>query len=83
MQTVLVCGSCTGRNHSDAMIILQTVDMVLVKRRKKISLQRLLAFTKRLCILALQLLHNGALGCLCLVKTTLQVTGCPRPLPKH
>ncbi|XP_063231690.1 nucleolar complex protein 3 homolog [Bacillus rossius redtenbacheri] len=61
-----------GRNHADATIILQTVDTVLIKRRKKFSQQRLLAFVKRLCTLALQLLHNGALGCLCLVKTAMQ-----------
>ena len=41
---------------------------------RKISQQRLLAFTKRLCVLCLQILHNGALGCLTIIKSILQVS---------
>ncbi|XP_047114636.1 nucleolar complex protein 3 homolog isoform X1 [Schistocerca piceifrons] len=60
-----------GKSQDDMQIALRTLDAVLIKRRKKISNQRLLAFTKRVSTLALQLLHNGTLSCLALVKTIL------------
>ncbi|CAG2056598.1 unnamed protein product, partial [Timema podura] len=62
-----------GRNHGDLLIVLQTLDTVLIRRRKKISQQRVLAFTKRLATMSTQLLHNGALGCLALIKTVMQL----------
>nr|CAD7453641.1 unnamed protein product [Timema tahoe] len=62
-----------GRNHGDLLIVLQTLDTVLIRRRRKISQQRVLAFTKRLATMCTQLLHNGALGCLALIKTVMQL----------
>nr|CAD7256867.1 unnamed protein product [Timema shepardi] len=62
-----------GRNHGDLLIVLQTLDTVLIRRRRKISQQRVLAFTKRLATMSTQLLHNGALGCLALIKTVMQL----------
>lgn len=49
------------------------MENVLIKRRKHITHQRYLAFLKRLMILSMQLLHNGALGCLSVIKTSLQL----------
>ncbi|KAL5279705.1 NOC3L family protein [Megaselia abdita] len=63
-----------GKNHDDFRIILKTFDEVLVKRRRNISQLRLLAFVKRISILSLQLLHNGGLAALGIIKTVLQLT---------
>jgi nucleolar complex protein 3 len=46
---------------------------VLIKRRKNITQLRYLAFLKRLMTLSLQLLHNGSLGCMAIVKNALQL----------
>ncbi|XP_012260136.2 nucleolar complex protein 3 homolog [Athalia rosae] len=62
-----------GKNHADVLIILQTLVNILVKRRKKISQNRLTAFLKRISILALQLEHNGTLGALSIIKTVMQL----------
>ncbi|XP_055696047.1 nucleolar complex protein 3 homolog [Lutzomyia longipalpis] len=63
-----------GKNHEDFLIILRTLTEVLVKRRKDVTYQRLLAFTKRVMTASLQLLHNGSLGCICVAKNMLQLT---------
>lgn len=62
-----------GQNHSDIAIILKTLEIAFIQRRKKMSQQRIFAFTKRLATLALQLLHNGTLGCLAVIKTMMQL----------
>ncbi|XP_046385482.1 nucleolar complex protein 3 homolog [Ischnura elegans] len=62
-----------GTNHEDLSIIISTLDSVLIKRRKKVSLQRQLAFTKRLSTLSLLVLHNGALSCLKIIKMMMQL----------
>ncbi|KXJ76985.1 hypothetical protein RP20_CCG008525 [Aedes albopictus] len=58
-----------GKNHDDLESILATLDSVLLKRRNNITYHRYLAFVKRLSSMALQLLHNGSLGCLGVVRT--------------
>lgn len=63
----------SGKNHSDAESIIITVENVLIKRRKHITHLRYLAFLKRLMILSMQLLHNGTLGCLSIIKTSIQL----------
>ncbi|KAL9895946.1 nucleolar complex protein 3 [Glossina fuscipes fuscipes] len=63
-----------GKNHDDFCIILKTLDEVLVKRRRNISQQRLMAFVKRLLIVSLHLLHHGTLASLGTIKTTFQLT---------
>lgn len=62
-----------GKTHTDLPVILKASEAVLIKRRKQISMQRLLAFIKRMSTLALQVLPNGSLGLLCLIKQILQV----------
>lgn len=71
-RNLLVCNA--GKNHPDIVIILKTLNEVLVKRRKNITQHRLLAFIKRIVTLSLQLLHNGTLACLGIVKTVMQLT---------
>ncbi|KAJ9578237.1 hypothetical protein L9F63_005536 [Diploptera punctata] len=62
-----------GQNHCDLLIVLKTLEIAFIQRRKKMSQQRIFAFTKRLATLALQLLHNGSLGCLAIIKTIMQL----------
>lgn len=63
-----------GTNHQDFVIILRTLNEVLVKRKRSISQQRLMAFIKRLLTVSLQLLHHGTLACLGTIKTTFQLS---------
>ncbi|EDW14147.1 nucleolar complex protein 3 homolog [Drosophila mojavensis] len=63
-----------GKNHEDFAIILRTLDEVLVKRRRNMSQQRLMAFVKRLLTGSLHLLHNGTLATLGTIKQTFQLT---------
>ncbi|XP_060645564.1 nucleolar complex protein 3 homolog [Drosophila nasuta] len=63
-----------GKNHDDFAIILRTLDEVLVKRRRNMNQQRLMAFVKRLLTGSLHLLHNGTLATLGTIKQTFQLT---------
>lgn len=63
-----------GKNHEDFRIILETLDEVLVKRRRNMSQHRLMAYIKRLLTVGLNLLHHGTLATLGTIKTTFQLT---------
>lgn len=71
-RNLLVCNA--GKNHVDFQIILKTLNEVLVKRRKNISQSRMMAFIKRIVTLSLQLLSNGTIACLGIVKNVMQAT---------
>ncbi|XP_026332412.1 nucleolar complex protein 3 homolog [Hyposmocoma kahamanoa] len=60
-----------GATHEDAKIILEAVSQ-LTHRARRVSPAVLQAFAKRLATLALQLHHNGALGCLALLHQLAQ-----------
>ncbi|GLV36370.1 uncharacterized protein CBL_08862 [Carabus blaptoides fortunei] len=62
-----------GKNHKDLLIVLKTLTQAVIKRRKKVTHQRLIGFTKRLSTLSMQLLHNGTLGCLGMIKNIMQL----------
>lgn len=62
-----------SKNHTNFLILLKTLVDALVKRRKKITNKRTLSFVKRLATLSLQLLHNGSLGSLGLIKNLMQL----------
>lgn len=62
-----------GKTHADAEIVIRILVQVLIKRRKKISPNRLIAFVKRMATLALQMQHNGSLGLLCIIKGIMQL----------
>ena len=63
-----------GKNHHDLNVIIRTLHEVLIKRRKNITHHRLLAFVKRLTTLCMQLLQNGTIACLGIIKTVMQFT---------
>lgn len=53
-----------GATNDGIEIVLHCLDVMLTKRRKQVSHQRALAFIKRLCTLALQVLPNSSIGLL-------------------
>ncbi|KAK3559945.1 hypothetical protein QTP86_029548, partial [Hemibagrus guttatus] len=53
-----------GTSNKDTSIMLQCVDVMLSKRRKQVSLQRALAFLKRLDTLALHVMPDSCVGIL-------------------
>ncbi|XP_052569552.1 nucleolar complex protein 3 homolog [Peromyscus californicus insignis] len=53
-----------GATNDGIEIVLHCLDVMLSKRRKQVSHQRALAFIKRLCTLALQVLPNASIGLL-------------------
>ncbi|XP_058261907.1 nucleolar complex protein 3 homolog [Hemibagrus wyckioides] len=53
-----------GTSNEDTSIMLQCVDVMLSKRRKQVSLQRALAFLKRLDTLALHVMPDSCVGIL-------------------
>uniref|UniRef100_A0A8C9WLC6 Nucleolar complex protein 3 homolog n=1 Tax=Scleropages formosus TaxID=113540 RepID=A0A8C9WLC6_SCLFO len=58
-----------GVPNDDMGIVLQCLDVMLAKRRKQVSLQRALAFLKRLSTLALHVLPDSAVGLLASCRT--------------
>jgi hypothetical protein len=62
-----------GVSHEDLPTVLKALYLAVLHRHKKLSQQRMLAFTKRLATLAMQLLHNGAISCLAVIRAILQV----------
>lgn len=62
-----------SKNHSNFIILLQTLIVAVIKRHKKITTKRMIGFTKRLSTLSLQVLHNSSLSCMCLIKNLLQM----------
>jgi nucleolar complex protein 3 len=67
------CHLALGVGHEDLPTILKTLELAVLQRHKKLSQQRMLAFTKRLATLAMQLLHNGSISCLAVIRTIMQV----------
>jgi len=57
-----------GPSNSDVPIALDCLENMLIKRRKKVSVHRVLAFTKRISTLALQVQHNSSIALLNLVR---------------
>jgi len=57
-----------GSSHGDTVIALDALHNMLIKRRKRVSVQRVMAFCKRLSTLALHLDHSGMCGVLALLK---------------
>ncbi|KAK0149252.1 Nucleolar complex protein 3 [Merluccius polli] len=55
-------GLHAGAPNDDIIIVLQCLDVMLTKRRKQVTLQRAMAFVKRLCTLCLHVLPNASIG---------------------
>ncbi len=49
-------------------LALNSIYDMVIKRKKRVSKGRTLAFAKRLCTLSLQMLHNGSASSLALVR---------------
>lgn len=66
--------STAGKTHDNFQIVIKTLTLALIKRRKKVTHQRLLGFAKRLATLSLQLLPNGSLASLAIVRNLMQLS---------
>ncbi|KAG7492774.1 hypothetical protein MATL_G00017840 [Megalops atlanticus] len=58
-----------GASNDDVAIVLQCLDVMLAKRRKQVTLQRALAFVKRLSTLSLHVLSSSSVGILAANRT--------------
>ncbi|KAJ7987723.1 hypothetical protein DPEC_G00329450 [Dallia pectoralis] len=58
-----------GATNDDISIVLRCLDVMLTKRRKQVTLQRALAFVKRLSTLSLHTLPNATVGILASNRT--------------
>uniref|UniRef100_A0A4W5QV57 Nucleolar complex protein 3 homolog n=1 Tax=Hucho hucho TaxID=62062 RepID=A0A4W5QV57_9TELE len=58
-----------GASNDDISIVLRCLDVMLTKRRKQVTLQRALAFVKRLSTLSLHTLPNATVGILASNRT--------------
>lgn len=65
-----------GKTQEDINIILDTFQDILIRRRKNLSQQKILAFTKRLGTLSLQNHQHATLAVMALIKSVLQLTKC-------
>jgi nucleolar complex protein 3 len=63
-----------GKNYDDIESIIETLDIVLIKRRKTITQHRFLAFIKRLMTMCLQVLPNAGLGLMGIVRMSMLVS---------
>ncbi|XP_036937762.1 nucleolar complex protein 3 homolog isoform X1 [Acanthopagrus latus] len=60
-----------GAPNDDIIIVLQCLDAMLTRRKKQVSLQRAMAFVKRLSTLSLHVLPNATVGILAANRATL------------
>ncbi|XP_034049100.1 nucleolar complex protein 3 homolog isoform X2 [Thalassophryne amazonica] len=60
-----------GESDNDTIIMLQCLDAMLTRRRKQVTLQRAMAFIKRLSTLSLHVLPNAAVGILAVNRVTM------------
>ncbi|KAM9700123.1 nucleolar complex protein 3 homolog, partial [Menidia menidia] len=59
-----------GAPSDDIIIVLRCVDAMLTRRRKQVTLQRAMAFVKRLSMLSLHVLPNASVGILAASRAT-------------
>ncbi|KAL6256456.1 hypothetical protein P5V15_012569 [Pogonomyrmex californicus] len=62
-----------GRTHAETEIVLRTLLQILIHQRRRITQTRMVAFVKRISMLALQSQHNAALGILGIIKQVMQL----------
>uniref|UniRef100_A0A669F182 Nucleolar complex protein 3 homolog n=1 Tax=Oreochromis niloticus TaxID=8128 RepID=A0A669F182_ORENI len=68
-----------GAPNDDAIIVLRCLDAMLTRRRKQVTLQRVMAFVKRLSTISLHVLPNATVGILAANRATIpspSVTSC-------
>uniref|UniRef100_A0A182N8Y7 NOC3-like protein n=1 Tax=Anopheles dirus TaxID=7168 RepID=A0A182N8Y7_9DIPT len=62
-----------GKNSEDMESILKTLDIILFKRRRNVTYHRYVSFVKRLSTLCLQVLPNGTLGLISLIRSCMHM----------
>ncbi|XP_314636.4 nucleolar complex protein 3 homolog isoform X2 [Anopheles gambiae] len=62
-----------GKNHDDMQTIIKTLDVILFKRRRNVTYHRYVSFVKRLASLCLQVLPNGCLGLISLIRSCMHM----------
>lgn len=65
----LLTFNISTKNAETVLDLIKTLDIALVKRRKRITNKRTIGFVKRITTLCLQLLHGSSISCLSIVKT--------------
>ncbi|XP_020513097.2 nucleolar complex protein 3 homolog [Labrus bergylta] len=60
-----------GGPNDDIIIVLRCLDAMLTRRKKKVTLQRAMAFVKRLSMLSLQVEPNASVGILAASRATM------------
>ncbi|XP_041830674.1 nucleolar complex protein 3 homolog, partial [Melanotaenia boesemani] len=61
-----------GAANDDVPIVLRCLDAMLTRRRKQVTLQRAMAFVKRLSMLSLHVMPNASVGILAASRATMQ-----------
>lgn len=65
-----------GAPNDDIIIVLQCLDAMLTRRKKQVTLQRAMAFIKRLSMLSLHVLPNASVGILAANRAAVHVSVC-------
>ncbi|TMS01443.1 Nucleolar complex protein 3-like protein [Larimichthys crocea] len=60
-----------GMHNDDILIVLRCLDAMLTRRKKQVTLQRAMAFVKRLSTLSLHVLPNATVGLLAANRSTM------------
>ncbi|XP_029383392.1 nucleolar complex protein 3 homolog isoform X2 [Echeneis naucrates] len=60
-----------GLPNDDIIIVLRCLDAMLIRRKKQVTLQRAMAFVKRLSTLSLHVLPNASVGLLAATRATI------------
>lgn len=63
-----------GAPNDDIIIVLQCLDAMLTRRKKQVTLQRAMAFIKRLSMLSLHVLPNASVGLLAASRAAVHVS---------
>lgn len=64
----------TGAPNDDIIIMLRCLDTMLTRRKKQVTLQRAMAFVKRLSTLSLHVLPNASVGILAANRAAIHVS---------
>lgn len=62
--------------HEDLPLATKAMADMLIRRKKRVSKARVLAFAKRLSTLSLQVLHHGTIACLGLLRQLVNTHSC-------
>lgn len=65
-----------GAPCDDVRIVLQCLDTMLIRRKKQVTLQRAMAFVKRLSMLSMHVLPNASVGLLAASRASMHVSVC-------